>query len=140
VFDSEDLVIDGGSGVDMLLGRSSDMPTLAELLAGGEGAPQVSDIEILLSGDALADVSNRGDVVDLLQQSGADIDTDSGSVSLGEGWSLAATPENDFGTQTWQYSGDDLQFSLETTLPVSRSDGFDAEIAVAVQELNTAQG
>lgn len=109
VGDSGDLVLDGGEGFDLLVSADADLPNLADLLDGVEGAPQVSGMEVLLKGDALADVASRGDVLDLLAASNASFDGEKGEITLGEGWSLAGTNTGAAGTETqvWQYQGED---------------------------------
>ncbi|MDO5536964.1 MAG: hypothetical protein Q4F72_05510, partial [Desulfovibrionaceae bacterium] len=136
VWDADDLVIDGGEGTDMLVSSDTAMPSLADLLDGTADGPKVTDIEILLKGDALAGVESRQDVLDVLAGADASLDEDEGSITLGEGWSSVSGPAGGDGAQTqvWQYQGQDSTLTLETTLQVTQESGT---VEAAVLVLNT---
>ncbi|MDO5538260.1 MAG: hypothetical protein Q4F72_12130, partial [Desulfovibrionaceae bacterium] len=137
VWDAADAVLDGGAGMDLLVSADAGMPSLADLLDGAsDAAPKVSGIEMLLRGDALADVSSRQDVLDLLARSNASIDEETGAVTLGEGWTSAGQNTGSGGTMTevWQYAGDGRPLVLETLAPQADEAG---EVQAAVLVLNT---
>ncbi|MDO5538376.1 MAG: hypothetical protein Q4F72_12720, partial [Desulfovibrionaceae bacterium] len=135
VWDAADAVLDGGAGLDLLVSAGTDLPSLAELLDGAEGAPEVSGIEILLTGAALAGVESRQDVLELLAGRNASLDSETGSLALGEGWVAAGghAGADGLATAVWRHGEGDEAVTLEAVVRAPEGqDGASVEAVVLV--------
>ena len=115
IYDGDDAVINGGSGVDFLLSTDSSL-NLAELLAGSEDGPVVEDVEVLVTGDAAASLTSLGS----LEEYGVSVATDEdGNATLTLDASVwSAMEDGSFVTE----SG----LTLQTTMTLD-SDASDAQ-------------
>ena len=73
-------VIDGGSGMDVLLVGSDNMDSLFQ---GGQLGSNVTDVEVIISGEDVSNLTN----MDALSNIG--ITVNDSSLSLGDGWTKA---------------------------------------------------
>lgn len=131
VYDGNDFLIDGGSGIDFMVSDEGGL-SLDDLLnsSGKEGhsGPIINDIEVLISGSDALSLTN-------IDQLAADY-----GITIGEeGRTLTLD------TSLWKQDGDKFSYTggkdltLETTLEPSLA-GDDAEVQTQVFCLNTANG
>ena len=131
VYDGNDFLIDGGSGIDFMVSDEGGL-SLDDLLnsSGKEGhsGPIINDIEVLISGSDALSLTN-------IDQLAADY-----GITIGEeGRTLTLD------TSLWKQDGDKFSYTggkdltLETTLELSLA-GDDAEVQTQVFCLNTANG
>ena len=134
VYDSNDYLVDGGSGIDVLISGAQDTPSLDTLLAADSkaaGQPLVNGVEVLITGnDALGLTS-----MDKLAQYGITIGKDGDKDALvldGNKWS-----EDSEGT--YHYNGDTgVDLNLQTTIQTEAewtNSHTDVEAAVQQQVL-----
>ena len=131
VYDGNDFLIDGGSGIDFMVSDEGGL-SLDDLLnsSGKEGhsGPIINDIDVLISGSDALSLTN-------IDQLAADY-----GITIGEeGRTLTLD------TSLWKQDGDKFSYTggkdltLETTLEPSLA-GDDAEVQTQVFCLNTANG
>ena len=130
VYDGNDYLIDGGSGIDFMVSTEEGLSLdklLTESGRDGNSGPIVNDVEVLITGkDALSLTS-----MDQLA-------TDYGITIADETLTLDMTKWHDNGNGTFDYKGD-VDLTLETNLaPVAPTEEADAQMQVFI--LNNTNG
>lgn len=120
VYDAENVLHDGGAGIDVLL--VAGQVDVNSLFGDGENANKVEGIEVIISGaeGALKDLTS----MDALKDLGINLSGE-GAPAFGDGWK----GETDGNITTWTNKNSDLTVTVDN----------DA-VAKAQAELNTAQG
>lgn len=106
VYDSSDYLVHGGSGIDFLLSGKDENLHLDALLnnTNPKDGPMVSEVEVLLKGDAVTTLTSLKELEDY----GIKVEDD--TLTLGEGWTL-----NENGHYTYKDSSIILETTLEGT-------------------------
>ena len=94
VYDKEDFMVSGGSGIDFMV-TTDDTVTLDALLTtsgrDGKGGPIVEGIEVLLKGEDALSLTNMEQLA-----SKYNITVEDNEIRLGEGWSKQGTDNNTY--------------------------------------------
>lgn len=132
VYDPTDYLVDGGSGIDFLLGEKDSL-SLKEMMNNyenndSENGPMVHDVEIMITGGSLTDIKNLDDLaakynLDISRNDRGEID----KVALGEGWNRK---DGEDGDSTHTFTNGDI--TLETTL--AETDPASQEIILVAQQ------
>lgn len=142
VYDPTDYLVQGGDGIDFLLSGNDEELHLQDLLNNNDPdkGPLVSDVEVLLKGDAIDGLTSLGDLKDY----GITVEDD--KLSLSGDWSGSEGK--------YTYNGEDgKSFTLETTLTGreqqdgsitfthdSASDQADQELMQAITNMQAVTG
>lgn len=129
VYDANDVLVNGGEGIDFMVSTDSDL-TLDALLAGGEGKPNVDGIEVLIKGsDALSLTS----VEQLAADYGISINVDAGGR---ETLTLDMTKWTAQSDGTYDFNGGaDLTLQLDAGTDAALQDVTSADDAAAQQQV-----
>ena len=140
VYDSNDYLVDGGDGINVLLVNPDELVdgrTLDDLLAGNAGKPEngpmVNDINVVLSGDSLNSLDLTS--LDKLAKYGITIGENQegqDTLTLSEDW----TPVTGSGN-AYHYDVDGVDLTLQTSIQ-TQDDGAEAAVQQQVLILQTS--
>ena len=131
VYDKSDYLVDGGSGIDVMI---HDKTLSLDALLGGDGAgngPIVNDVEVLITGDKALSLTS----MDKLSEVGITITHGEGSdtLSLSDGWKAVDSDTSD-GVVSYTNETHDLTVQID----VSAMNQSDVEQAIFI--LNNTNG